>query len=220
MKTIRYRGYPSGDAVAGAVVETLTPARAPDLRADFITPAAQSLFSGLVGGLACAVGAWRVWNGDVLTWACGGFVVALGASWVISLGLVRDLLWTIERVAARDLDGDGAQGKPDDSHALLVNPDRAREKAQRATHHREHAVKLADFLTFWRQCATVGTAERSHGIKPGTPQQAAYRAKRDALVRLGLARWQDDGNHNRGWELTTDEATALDLLRQHVRDLT
>lgn len=220
MKTTHFRGYPSGDAATGAMVETLTPARAPDIRADFLTPAAQSLFSGLVGGLACAVGAWRIWDGDILTWACGGFVAALGVSWVISLGLVRDLLWSIERVTARDLDGDGAQGKPETGHTMLENPDRAREKAQRATRHREQATKLADFLTFWRQCATVGTSERAHGVKPGTPGQATFRAKRDTLMRLGLARWKDDGNHNGGWELTTDEATALDLLRQHVRDLT
>jgi len=212
----RYRGYRSGDASAAVpIIETLTPAREPNVRADFATPALQSLFSGLVGALVAAVVAWKT-GGDVVTWLIVGFVAALAISWAVSLGLVRDLLWTVERITA---DAGDEEPADDAGHGMVMNAGAARQDAGKKERSRERALRLADLLTFAQKCATVGCPERSHGIKPGTPQQEAYRAKRDLLISLGIGRWKNPDNHNLGWMLAVNPAEAAEILRHHVMDV-
>jgi hypothetical protein len=191
------------------------------MTADVGVPIAQAIATAVILGLLVGILGLLAGRSDAVKLAAGAFVITLAGAWLWRLGVVTSLLPVVETVTRTDLDDDGHTGKPEDEgHTLLVNPDRAREKAQRATRHREQAARLADMLGFWRSCQTTGTAERAHGIRPGTPQQASFRGKRDVLFRLGLARWKDDGNHNLGWVLTTDEPTATELLRQHVQSLT
>lgn len=208
---------PAPGGPAALEIEHRTPTRTPDVTGRCTLAqavATAGILALLVGILALLAG-----RPDAVKLAAGAFAVALAGAWLWRLGVVTSLLQVVETVTRTDLDGDGQPGAAD-GRPLLVNPDEARQKAARATQRRAEAAQLADLLGFWRQCATVGTAERAHGIQPGTPQQTAYRAKRDVLLRLGLARWKDEANHNGVWLLTATEADALDILREHVRQLT
>jgi hypothetical protein len=214
-----FRGYGNSGATAAdaGLLETLTPARAPDVRADFVTPALQSLFSGGIGGLAGALIAWRLAE-DVLLWAAIGFVGVLALAWAFSLGLVRDLLWTVERVGRLDLDGDGQEGQPE-PHAMVVNADAARQRAAQHERQRARVMRLADLLEFVRQVAMKGTSERALGIRPGTDARTRYLATRDLLIGLGIARWKDAGRPQAGWTLVLTADEAVPLLKKHVMDV-
>ena len=209
---------PAPGGPAAIAIERRQPHREPNMTADVGVPIAQALATAAVAGILAGALGLLAGRADALKLATGAFVITLALAWLWRLGVVTNLLQVVETVTRTDLDGDGQPG--DDGHPLLVNPGAARQKAQRAERQREQAAKLADLLTFWRACHVKGTAERAHGVQPGTPQQTAYRAKRDVLLRLGLARWQNEANHNAGWKLTTNEAEAVEILRQHVHDLT
>lgn len=203
-------------------IEHRQPHRTPDLRADVGVPLTQAVATAFVVGFLVGVLGYAGGRSDALKLAAVAFALTLAVSWLWRLGVVTSLLQVVEVITRHELTGDDHLGGPpeDDGHALLVNPGQAREKAHRAERHRAQAEKLADLLTFWRACNVNGTAERSHGIRPGTPAQDAFRAKRDLLMRLGLARWANEANHNAGWKLTTSENEAVEILRDHVRNLT
>ena len=213
-KTRTYRRHPLGTADSSApMVETMTPARAPDVRSDFTTPALQSLFSALVAGLVAAVVAWRT-GGDVLTWLIVGGVAGLTVCWLAALGLARSLVWKIERVMGSDIDGDGQQGKPDDGHLLAVQPETARQNVAGEVRQRAADDRLTWLIGFVTRCYTLGTSESAQGIKPG--ERAKYCEARDLLLRLGLADWRHADNHRLGWDMTTSQASAIKTIREHV----
>jgi len=206
------RGYGNSDAPTAdaGLLETLTPARAPDVKADFVTPALQSLFSGGIGGLAGALIAWRA-EQDVLLWAAIGFVGVLAAAWAFSLGLVRDLLWTVERVGRLDLDGDGERGRPG---LLVVNAPAAQADVAKTQRAAERQQRLAELIAFVRRCATVGCSESAQGITPA--RRAVYLDHRDTLLRLGVARWKNAERPRLGWELAVSPAEAIVVIKRHV----
>lgn len=221
MKVRRFyrKGADVGAATAHtpAMIETSTPVRTPEIAADVVVPILQAVFSGVVGGLVGLLIAWRA-GGDLILGLAVGFVGVLAVAWLIALGLVRDLLWRVERITAADLDGDGRAGKPE-AHIMLENPGAARDTVAKLEASRRTAESVRDYLDFWRRCHTVGTSSRAHGVKPGTAGLEEYERKRDTLIALGLARWRNADNHNAGWVTTTDLATGAQVLTKHVREL-
>lgn len=214
-------GADVGTAAAStpAMIETSSPARTPEIAADVAVPILQAVFSGVVGGLVGLVIAWRS-GGDLALWAVGGFVAALAVAWLIALGLVRNLLWHVERITAADLDGDGRAGQPEpETHVMVENPQAARATVAKLEASKRTAEAVRDYLDFWQRCHLVGTASRAHGAKPGTLGMAAYEAKRDKLMKLGLAAWKNDANHNAGWSVTTDLAMGAQIITAHLREL-
>lgn len=216
-KTRRYRRNPLGDAAAGApIVETLTPAREMNMRSDVGVPIGQSLFSGFVGALVCAVVAWRT-GGDVVLWLALGFVGALAVAWLAGLGLARSLVWKVERFIGQDLDGDEVTGDP--GHVLLENPGAARNAAHEQARQNQQRVRTADLLAFVSRCAAVGTSEGRLGIAPAPQARARYAELRDTLILLGIGRWKDEDRRKLGWELVLTPEQAAPIISRHVREL-
>jgi hypothetical protein len=94
-------------------LETAQPARAANLVADLLVPAAQAAVTGaLVGTLATLslvaldfpVPPAHVWVGATL--------LITTAAWLILLAEHRQLLWKMETLLNHDLDGDGLTGDP------------------------------------------------------------------------------------------------------------
>jgi len=212
-KTRTYRRHPLGSASANVpIVETMTPARSPDLRADVGVPIGQSLFSAFVAALVAAVIAWRL-GGDIIMWAIVGAVGGLAVSWLAALGLARQLVWRIERFIGDDAGDDDA---PDDAetHLMAVQADAARQSVATETRQRTADARLLWLIAFVARCYTVGTSESAQGIKPG--ERARYLEARDLLLRLGLAEWRDEHNKRLGWAMTTNQAMTVKTLREHV----
>ena len=168
-----------------------------------------ALLAGVLGAVAG--------RGDTLRIVGVVFVAVLAVAWLWRLGVVDSLLSVVERIT-QEIDGD-EDGDEDPAHAMTINAGAARADAARKERSSERALRLADLLAFAQRCSTVGCAERSQGIRAGTPQQEAYRVKRDLLLTLGIGRWKNPENHNLGWVLTVKPAEAAELLRHHVMDV-
>ena len=70
-------------------------------------------------------------------------------------------------------------------------------------------------MSFVMSCYVMGkTSERAHGIRPW--QRSRYKDFRSALLRLGLAEWIDDANHNAGWRLVVEQDVALRTIDERV----
>ena len=212
-RTRRYRRHPLGSTSANVpIVETMTPARSPDLRADVGVPIGQSLFSAFVAALVAAVIAWRL-GGDIIMWAIVGAVGGLAVSWLAALGLARQLVWRIERFMGDDADEEDS-ADVDPAHLMAVQPDQARQSVAIETRQRSADDRLLWLISFVARCYTVGTSESAQGIKPG--DRARYLEARDLLFRLGLAEWRSETNKRLGWDMTTNQAHCVKTLREHV----
>ena len=217
VRTFKRNRLGPGPATVGAVeIVHSTPHREPNAGADLLVPFGQAVVSAGVAALLCGVLAALAGRGDVLRIVGGVFVGSLAVAWLWRLGVVDSLLHVIETIT-QELEGDELADDP--GHAMTINAGAARSDAARKERSSERALRLADLLAFAGRCATVGCAERSQGIRAGTPQQEAYRAKRDLLLDLGIGRWKSDTNHNLGWVLTVNPAEAAELLRAHVMDV-
>ena len=97
---------------AGVEWERRRPVRSVGLESDVIAPGLQSTISGLVAGVVATVGATAAaWPRPALVGVGVGAGV-LGVVWFALLRLNRGLLWEVERVTGKDLDGDGLVGDP------------------------------------------------------------------------------------------------------------
>lgn len=99
-------------------------------------------------------------------------------------------MWEVERRTGRDLDGDGAIGRP---HPVLVNPRQGQAVARRQT----EAEYKANFEAFILGCETDTTYRRwqQRGVS-----RAQYFEWRDLLLGAGYAAWNND-DPRQGWRL-------------------
>lgn len=218
----RARLTATGTAPAGPVMveqEWKQPRAAQTTAGDVAVPLLQAAITAAALALFAAFVAWRM-GGDVLTWTSGAFVAGLLGAWLWRLGIASQLLWLVEKITHRDLDGDGAEGEPvDDSHGMEVNAPAARAEVAAHVSRRARAERLEDLLAFVTRCATVGTSERALGIRPGTDARTQYQARRDVLIRLGIGKWKDAARPQAGWSLTVALDEATEILRKHVMDV-
>lgn len=201
---------PSTAIPPGATLDREQPARPAGIVADLLVPLGQSAVTGglLAGVVVIGLGAVTDWRGGELLrlW----FGLALGvtsAAWLLLLQETRRLLWGIERLAGRDLDGDRTVGKPRE-RLVLVNAD----KSAAVETTTDAAERRSQFAQFVEALPIRGTAERAWIPVLGRGQYVEYR---DTLIRLGWARWTSKGTRRKGaggWELTTTPATILDRL--------
>lgn len=127
---MRRKRYETAEEISVPTIERRKPATGPgSLESDVLVPLAQAGISGLVLGLlvgtvAALIGARQ----PVLIGAAVGALVLAGV-WLLLLADRRQLLWTIERVTGRDLDGDHAIGRPTrEPPVTLELVDRARRQ--------------------------------------------------------------------------------------------
>jgi hypothetical protein len=218
------RRYPQQAApvsYAAPEIVTQTPTgTARSLQSDVAVPMAQAGFSGVVGAILAGGVAANLHAENVLSWALAGFALGLAGVWALNLWQSHRLLWKVEKIVGRSLDGDPFVGEPPDSgHVLLVNPDKARAQVAQAQAETARRVKTSDLLTFWTRCHTQGTAQRAHGIDAGSGVAFdRYNEMRDTLLRLGLAEWRNPASPKAGWRVVGDMAEGGALLAKHVKE--
>ena len=221
---MRYRSQPPITAAVKPepfMVETRAPQRESKIESEILVPLFAAVISALVVMLVAVIGA------VVLDWPLKSVPVAGGATLLLMWawrGVVRSeaLLWTRETITQRDINRDGAVGKPHDVTLLDMRnwspPPRA-PIPEGASLYAETDTKRA-LIAFVMSCYTfrtpthAGTSERAHGIRPW--QRSRYKDFRDALIRLGIADWQDKDNRRLGWELVVEQDVALGLIAEHV----
>ena len=149
----------------GAVVTTEAPARPASFAADLLVPLGQAVITGLLLASLVTFAAARLgYGGDLLTW-WGGWALAISAvTWAILLGQHRRLLWAVERVTGRDLDGDGKAGKPTE-RLVIVNASQAQQEAAEV----ERAKRRSAFAAFVAALPARGTDARAWEPELGRP---------------------------------------------------
>jgi len=206
------RGQAEGDLLAGQEMTTEVPARPAGFVSDVVVPALQSLITGsLVGALVIfllgelgpewEIDPFKVWMGVALAVSC--------LSWLVLLGQTRRLLWAVERLTGLDINQDGATGKPQE-RLVVVNAAAGQEVARA----KEHSARTSQFAQFVAGLAVRGTALAAWEAELGRPTYVEYR---DALIRLGWARWcstKRDGRPNKkqGWELVEPAGAILERI--------
>jgi hypothetical protein len=144
--------------------------------------------AGAVGAIGLLIWGWRILKAD-------------------------GLLTRLETITGRELDGVPGIGKP--GPVGLVNPEQARRDVGRQDS--APASDVPRMLAFVARCHHEGTAEGAQRIKPNTAERDNYVECRDALLRLGLAKWRNEAQHSAGWDLTRDLDTTLAMVEKHVR---
>jgi hypothetical protein len=148
-------------------------------------------------------------GGDLFkVWAITALAITAGA-WLILLGQTRRLLWAVEKLTGQDLDQNGVIGKPQE-RLIIVNAAQGQVEAAQ----RENAQRASEFARFVARLPVMGTSQRTWESELG---RLTYTEFRDALIRLGWARWlsvKPDGtpNERRGWELTVSAAEILERI--------
>lgn len=152
---------------AGVKFERRQPARAPG-REDVVVNWMYSLGSALVwtlAGVVAAVLIRQTW--PIIAGICLG-VASFVLLWFTLLFESRRLLWLMETVTGKDLDGDQQVGKPDPP-VILRTPPNVRQAERPITFttedvsspNRRLALDLMEFLT-------MGARERGFGIRDWT----------------------------------------------------
>lgn len=187
--------------------------RAVSLETDVKVPLAQAVITagalGVMAGLLAWAFAWS-WRVPVVVMALG-----LAIAWLWRLRLVDALLWEVETVTGRDVNGDGRVGRPARAYTV-ANPHDARAAAQRSQLERQAEQERAALVTFVHRCYTAGTSEAAHGVKATGPDREQYVKARDVLLSLGIAAWRNPERPRAGWVLAVSEAEALALVSEHV----
>jgi hypothetical protein len=95
--------------------EKRQPAREPSLQGDVLVPAAQSLLTGLALGIPSAAVMGMLGYDTTAALATGAAVglSAISVTWLIKMDAHSRLLWLVESVTGRDIDGDDEVGEPE-----------------------------------------------------------------------------------------------------------
>ena len=209
-----YDGFSLGAAAvpAGAEYERKRPARDANIETDVITPAIQSLITGVVTS-ACVTAAAALldWDQPVVAGVTTGTGV-LSAVWVILLREQRSLLWEIERITGADLDGDGDVGQP---AAREREPVRVEVSERRGRYQRIRYIDLPptvgdDDIASVARSVLVSRrnfSRRDLNISPET-----YRDLSERMLDGGLLRYRGNGPRS-GLELT---GAGRSFLRQYL----
>jgi hypothetical protein len=182
------------------------------LISDVLVPVLQAAISGaLLAALLVFVVSEVApgFGGDLLkVWAITALAITAGA-WLLLLGQTRRLLWTVERLTGQDLNRNGVIGKPQE-RLVIVNAAKSSQQSAQA----ENQERAEGFRDFVELLDVRGTDLRAWEKRIG---RETYQAYRDALIRLGWARWRSvaaDGTPNtkQGWELTAEPSWILDRI--------
>jgi hypothetical protein len=195
-------------------VENRQPRHVQNLETGFLVPFATA--GGTAIALTIAAGALALAFGWPVKTVLIIFALSLAGGWLWRLGVADKIIWNVERVTRQDLDGDGTIGAPM-THLAVIQPEAARQDIARQTRQTTANERLVWLQAFVHRCYVMGCSESAQGIKPG--DRARYLEARDLLLRLGLAVWRDEANKRLGWQMTTDEATAVAIITHHVTAL-
>ena len=187
------------------MVETRVPVGESRLTTHVIVPFLQALVTMLLIA------------GDVLLWQwrpVAGVVGVIGLLvWVWRVLLGDRLLWKLETITGRELDGTPGLGQPSGAPTLL-NPQEARRNIATQETQTSDVPRVKEFVT---RCFMEGTSEGAQHIRPNTVDRENYVECRDALLSLGLAKWRNEANHSAGWDMVLDIEKTLAMVEKHIR---
>lgn len=111
---MRTRTYRRGDTVTvGSEIERRRPARGASIESDVAVPGLQAAISGLLSGVAVlALALGFGWDSPLRIAAAVAIAVTI-LTWIGLLSAHRRLLWELEEIRNRDIDGDGEIGRPE-----------------------------------------------------------------------------------------------------------
>ncbi len=174
----------------------------PTVESNVLVPLAQAAITGVLGGVAVGLVGYALLGLPVEVVAPVAIFVLIAVAWGWRLWSCDQTLWRTETRLGVDLNHDGSVGKPE-PHPFPVNPAAGRVVAEQRA-EREYRERMAKFV---HACA-ANSDERK---RARDVSRAQYREWRDLLIRAGHARWLEERNHLRGWELT---AAPGDVLAQ------
>lgn len=186
--------------------------RQPSVESDVVVPGMQTAITALAVGMAAGVGC-LLWGWPV-RFVLVAFCIGVLIAWLWRLRLVDSLLWEVERITGRDVNGDRRIGQP--ATMALVNPAQARAEVRRDVDATEQAAQHAELLAFVHRCYTVGCSEGAHGVKASGPDRQSYVRQRDVLLSLGVAAWKNPQRPKAGWKMAVSYARAQELIARHV----
>ena len=200
----RYQDTQNTQTAEPFMVESHVPVGASRMETHVFVPAAQALITMI---LIAA---------DVLLWQWHPIAGAVGAAGLLMWGwriLLGDrLLWKLETITGRELDGQPGLGKP--GPLALLNPEQARRTVATQETQTSDLPRMRLFVT---RCFLEGPSETDQHIHPNTAERTNYVELRDGLMGLGLARWRNPANPKAGWDLVLDREQTLAMVEKHVR---
>jgi hypothetical protein len=200
----RYTIPTASTAEPSFMVESRVPVGESRVTTHFVVPALQALFTMLLIAIDVMLWQWRPIAGGV------GLIGIVVWGWRILLG--DRLLWKLETITGRELDGTPGIGKP--GPPGLLNPNESRRSVSSQETQTSDVPRVKEFVT---RCFYEGTSEGAQHIKPNTSERENYVECRDALLGLGLARWRNETNHSAGWDVVLDIEKTLEMVEKHVR---
>lgn len=166
-------------------------------------PVGQTLFSAFLLGITVLAFEWRA--------GAGWFMVAIDAIWFIRI-FGHEVVFVLERLLRRDIDGDTITGKPPTPKpGFVVNGWSARH----AMIEQEVRANQESLIAFWYLCASYAKpTEEALDIPPDDRENFA--AYRDQLIQAGVAAWDNPAHHRAGWHLVGKAEDAARILHKHV----
>jgi hypothetical protein len=197
-------------------VETTSPIRAATFVADVVVPAAQAGISGaLISGAVTFVVSRTDWYGSLLTLWLGVTVIVSCLAWVVLLMDSRRLLWAVERLTGKDLDGDGRAGQPEKQTIEVVVIQGGHQRIIGAGWlglSDDQILMLAADLTRGRSLAEGDLGKDSMLFPKGINQ---FRTVRGKLVEAGLIAMVNPQAPNLGYEITRAGRAVFQRLAQN-----
>jgi hypothetical protein len=130
-------------------------------------------------------------------WALSALVIST-ATWWILLFQTRKLLWAVERVTGRDIDGDQVIGQPVALPPIQVEVTSGQKQVYLELPGKPEALAaLARGVLAGRPMA-----EDSWSGRAGPFSRSEFRQIRDTLIERGLATWRNPDAKAQGCELT------------------
>jgi hypothetical protein len=196
-------------ALPGGLVvgERSAPARPAGFVSDVVVPTCYALITGAIaGGLVSTIA--DAYGGDWWLWLRIGGLVGMAPVWWLRMQAHGNLLWAIETITRRDLDGDGQKGKPQATHFEGEIHDR--RKGRSTVWNMTFPGKKPLLRRFAARVADDGRpfAERE-AIEVGYPN---FEALRDLFLLNGWATWKNKDAHQQGVQLEDPGLQVLELM--------
>jgi hypothetical protein len=185
-----------------------TPARPPNVESDVAVPALQSVGWGIAAAVASVslplFYGWP-WYTPLITGT-----VATPLAWTLTTAGLRRGLWVVESVTNRDINQDGAVGKPETAEVLLtVTEQGATGNTTRAKRQRI-AVAPGLFQSWAMQVATgAKSISEAQWVGAGKPfSKTQYRGMLAGLAETGIIAKSGNASNSK-WTITHGGRSAL-----------
>ena len=199
--------FPKNDAAQVGFKSAIrkTPFRKKDPVSDVLTPFAQAFVTGLMvtlcGSFLAALNGWQWYSGLL-----AGVIITFVA-WVVLLYASHTMLWIIEEITGRDIDGDGHAGKPEKRVIELEVHEGQSTKIQTFPGEEKQVIRFA-LAVIRGGTFSERTAQRSgYGVTNFTKM-------RDIFIQRRWAAWNDPNAPQQGVGLTETGQQVIKRLSE------